>query len=141
MMLGQDMYFLGFPYGLSMPMGVENSEFPFPLIKRGCLSALSSLGPNGPVVMFLDGHNNPGFSGGPVLFAKGGQGPANQVAGVISGYLSEWKTVIVNGQTTPAQTQENSGIVQVVAITHALDLIRANPIGVVLPRAAAVAAA
>ncbi len=38
--ISQDMYFLGFPYGLTNDGGNLNANFPFPLVKKGILSAL-----------------------------------------------------------------------------------------------------
>ena len=63
-MLSQDVYFLGFPYDLTNDGGTINRNFPIPLIKKGILSAIQV----GEVkTLLLDGHNNPGFSGGPVV--------------------------------------------------------------------------
>ncbi len=45
-------------------------------------------------LLLIDGHNLPGLSGGPVVYAVHG-GPPNmlKVAGVISGYRFEWDSV------------------------------------------------
>lgn len=127
---GQDLYFLGFPYGLKADVGVINREFPLPLVKKGILSAIID-DEEGEKILLLDGHNNPGFSGGPVVFAKMGE-PANKltVAGVISAYRFEPKPVLMSGQITGLEVQENAGIVIAYDIAHALKLIEANPIGV-----------
>lgn len=63
---GQDIYFLGFPYGLQSDVGELNSNLPMPLVKKGIVS--SFLFENPRKVLLLDGHNNPGFSGGPVIY-------------------------------------------------------------------------
>src|SRR4051794_34918800 len=34
----QDVYFLGFPYNMAIPLGELNSHFPFPLVKKAILS-------------------------------------------------------------------------------------------------------
>jgi S1-C subfamily serine protease len=129
---GQDLYFLGFPYGLRADVGAINREFPLPLVKKGVLSAMID-GDKGEKILLLDGHNNPGFSGGPVVFAKMG-GPADQliVAGVISAYRFEPKPVLMSGQITGLEVQENAGIVIAYDIAHALKLIEVNPIGIVI---------
>ena len=63
--LGQDVLFLGFPYGLANELGELNNYFPVPLVKKGIVSALQFEEAR---VLLLDGHNNPGFSGGPVVY-------------------------------------------------------------------------
>jgi S1-C subfamily serine protease len=90
--LSQDVYFLGFPYGLQVEIGPDlNRDFPLPLIKKGIVSSMEFR--NGCLdCMLLDGHNNPGFSGGPVVCIH--LGTRNlKVAGVISGYRYEWSSV------------------------------------------------
>ncbi len=57
--MGQQVWFLGYPYGLGSHF--PNGEFPF--IKRGTMSAIDSTNPHA-VVLYVDGFNNPGFSGG-----------------------------------------------------------------------------
>ena len=59
---GQDVYFLGFPYGVLSQVIFGEAGHPLPLVKRAAVSAFAG------DVYLLDGHNNPGFSGGPVIF-------------------------------------------------------------------------
>ncbi len=66
---GQDVYFLGFPYSLSGDVGELNREFPLPLVKKAIVSMMLP-GENGLESLYLDGHGNPGFSGGPVVFCN-----------------------------------------------------------------------
>ena len=124
--LGQDVYFLGFPYGLTSEIGELNQNFPLPLVKKAILSAFYPA----TKLLLLDGHNNPGFSGGPVVFSEVGK-PANQlsVAGVISGYHPRMKSVYLEGKRTPLEFEYNTGIIVAYGIKHAVDLIRQNPIG------------
>ena len=124
--LGQDVYFLGFPYGWTSEVGALNQNFPLPFVKKATVSAVDF----NPVRFFLDGHNNPGFSGGPVVFSKVGE-PANQlsVAGVISGYRFGTEPVYLEGKPTSLESRYNTGIVLVYEIQHAIDLISQNPIG------------
>jgi len=129
--LGQDVYFLGFPYGLQSVVGEANADFPFPLVKRACVSMLS-LTPGNPRYLLLDGHNNPGFSGGPVIYSPRGNPNAVMVAGVISGYRYAWDNVFVDNRETDMMIRYNTGIITAYAIDYALDLIRSNPIGVPL---------
>ena len=124
LILGQDVLFLGFPYGITSDSGNNNNRFPFPLVKKGIISAL----PQGNVSdLFLDGHNNPGFSGGPVVYEVV-KGTLN-VAGVVSGYLSKLEPVYDEHGATALQHDYNTGIVRVTSIMHAVNLIRANPVG------------
>ncbi|MCL2373196.1 MAG: serine protease [Defluviitaleaceae bacterium] len=85
----QDVYFLGFPFGLSMPSAnMSNDGLPFPLVKKACLSALHL--ENKPNLMLLDGINNKGFPGGPVCF-KSVTTNNFEICGVISGFLPDEK--------------------------------------------------
>lgn len=113
---GQDLYFLGFPYGMSSDIGELNGNFPLPFVRKGILSILHFNQPGRPFI--IDGHNNPGFSGGPVVFKRGND---FQVAGVIHGYNPEYR--MENGQLTPIENT-NSGMVIAYSISNALDLIR-----------------
>lgn len=118
-------YFLGFPYGLIM----ENSEsqndgFPVPLVKKAIMSAFFYK--DSITTLFLDGHNNPGFSGGPIVF-KNRDKKQNQkwnIIGVISAYKGQKNELI-----TPfgkLKYQENSGIIVGYGINHAIEIIEKN---------------
>ena len=84
----------------------------------------------------LDGLNNPGFSGGPVIFRTGAD---QRIIAVISGFVTEPAEVIpaVAKATTekkPAQHQKekveaNSGFMVAYTIDPAVEAIRKNPIG------------
>ena len=124
LILGQDVLFLGFPYGIISDSGNINNRFPFPLVKKGIVSALFQ---DNVKDLFLDGYNNPGFSGGPVVYEVV-KGTLN-VAGVVSGYLSKPEPVYDEHGATALQHDYNTGIVRVTSIDHAVDLIRANPVG------------
>ena len=124
LLLGQEVLFLGFPYGITSDSGNINNRFPFPLVKKGIVSALF---PDNANDLFLDGHNNPGFSGGPVVYEVVKE--TLNVAGVVSGYLSKSEPVYDEHGATALQHDYNTGIVRVTSIHHAVDLIRANPVG------------
>ena len=121
--IGQDVRFLGFPYGMGSEMGDLNRDFPIPLVKQGIMSGVDP-----EKNLWLDGHNNPGFSGGPVV-CENGQGKEIAVIGIISGYHNEPKSIYLEDSKTPFRYYDNTGIVIAVSIRHALDLIRQNPIG------------
>ncbi|MBZ0304076.1 MAG: serine protease [Anaerolineae bacterium] len=123
--VSQDIYFLGFPYGWRSSDAYTltlNNGFPFPLVKKGIISAF---GPN--VDYFLiDGHNNPGFSGGPVVFSDGKK---IKVAGVISGYRISNEPIFDSSGHTNFYYKYNTGIVKGYDIRFAVDAIKANPVG------------
>lgn len=108
--LGDEGYFLGFPYGLSSSdKGNINEGFPIPLVKKAVFSGTTTK--NGVETLFLDGHNNPGFSGGPVLFKDRLKNGDNKyyLVGIISAYVNQQNELI-----TPfgnLKYKENSGII------------------------------
>lgn len=131
--LSQDVYFLGFPYGLQMDLKPElNRGFPLPLVKKGIISALAS-NQSGPNTIFLDGHNNPGFSGGPVVYTVPNRPKELNVCAIISGFRSEEHPVFLEGQATQLSWRYNTGIIVATDICAATTLIRSNPIGFELP--------
>lgn len=126
--LGQDAYFLGFPYGLQSEVGERNGGFPYPLVKRACVAMLS-LTPDDPQYLLLDGHNNPGFSGGPVIYSPPDNPGAVCVAGVVAGYRYVWDSVFLEDQETDMVVKYNTGIITAYSIDYAIELIRSNPAG------------
>jgi len=126
---GQEVFFLGFPFGLSPDVGDANRGFPMPFIKGGRFSAISSQ-QDDLDTLFIDGFNNPGFSGGPVVFQ-----PINncetqwEVAGVVSGYRYQVEDVLLNESSTGLVYKANTGIVIAHGIKHAVEMIRSNPVG------------
>ena len=127
--LGQDAYFLGFPYGLRSEAGDFNRKFPLPLVKRCIISAIWGFGNNLQQVI-LDGNNNPGFSGGPVVFSPpGNANPTYQVGAVISAYRFQPEDILHENEPTGLVYRANTGIVICHSIRHATDAIAENPIG------------
>lgn len=130
---GQDVFFLGFPLGFPFYNNVQvtsipDRKIPVPFIKKASLSAMGT-GNDGSQILYLDGYNNPGFSGGPVCFRTIDQSTM-AIAGVVSGYLSDTKTVYDSTtgkpQATPNGhlcTHENTGIIIAYDIKHAIDIV------------------
>src|SRR6266853_352214 len=87
-MFGQDAYFLGFPYGLQTSI---TGTYPIPIIKRGTISGQVVVDANKKATrLLLDGYNNPGFSGGPIVYRDLNQsGFVLNVVGVVSGFIPE----------------------------------------------------
>ncbi len=131
--LAEDVYFLGFPYGLGMEVKTKlNAGFPLPMVKKAVVSALGL----GDSPLFLDGHNNVGFSGGPVV-RRGTKGEQT-VIGTISAYRAERENVLdENGEETSLTYDTNTGIIFAYDIRHALAIIDANPIGLPVTTVAA----
>ena len=66
--LSQETYFLGFPLGRFMEdTSYLNNGYPIPFVKKGIFSSLP-FHKDGLQLMYIDGMNNPGFSGGPCIF-------------------------------------------------------------------------
>jgi S1-C subfamily serine protease len=127
-LLGQEAYFLGFPYGLVTDFG--KSEIAAPFVKHayvsgfiGCSAIYSETKTNSPL-MLLDGMNNAGFSGGPVV-TPDLMLPNHpmKVVGVISGYRNAPADALVDGQAVPSNILANTGLVIVIPIQEVIDLI------------------
>ena len=125
----QDVYFLGFPYLDGRDISKLNRNFPMPFVKKAIVSNIN----RNKNVLFLDGHNNPGFSGGPVVF-KSTEQTDYQVAAVISGYRTQQGSVVYqkdkqNESATQLKYETNTGIIISYDIQCAVDLIKKHPIG------------
>lgn len=126
MVLGQDVYFCGYPYGLKVEVGPDlNRGFPIPLVKKGVLSGMF------PGHILIDGINNPGFSGGPVVFATPRSNDF-KVAGVISGYKVEYDAVLLNGEDIGLKYGYNTGLVLAYDLRLGVEYITQNPTGVMV---------
>ena len=127
----QDIYFLGFPYGYQGFIPPEaNNGLPLPVAKKGIISDIGSPA-RGHRRLLLDGHNNPGFSGGPVVYELQDGSRRTGVCGVISGYQIAPEEVVMKdtGFPTGMVLRANTGIVIATEMTVAIEIIAANPIG------------
>ncbi len=119
---GQHVFFLGFPYGLATEFarGAPNQRIAF--VKGAVFSASADV--EGASLLYLDGMNNPGFSGGPVVFNRDGDHLRPQVCGVIAGYRTELQPVY-QGTTpiTAVAAAANTGIIIATDIRHVTDAI------------------
>jgi hypothetical protein len=128
--IGQDVYLLGFPFGLHTDLPTDlNANFPVAFVKRGVVSAFGKEG--GLEVYYLDALNNPGFSGGPVVF-RPRPGKDYCVASVIAGYRFDEEPVFRANTETEMQVRANTGIVISWPSHHALSVIEKNPRGLSL---------
>jgi S1-C subfamily serine protease len=121
---GREVYFLGFPYGLFTSFGTQAQSIA--LVKHAYASGVTNRaaffpdGDKDEPLLLLDGLNNPGFSGGPVV------GLDHKVIGVISGFRNYAIPLKVDGKMmTNATTPTNSGTIIVTYVNQAVDLIKA----------------
>lgn len=123
---GQEIRFLGYPYGIYDYKNalMVRGGFPVPFIKTGIVSSFDSDSQN----LYIDGISNPGFSGGPVIF-EDFQTHDFYVGGVISAYRYHKDHVILGGNETNLSVLSNSGITIAISIKDALNVINANPTG------------
>jgi S1-C subfamily serine protease len=124
--VSQEVYFLGFPYGFYTEAGNINNDYPIPFVKRGIISGFTKASEEHQII-FVDGHNNPGFSGGPLVTTNAS--PRQNLIGVISGYQSTEESILLNDEPTGLKYNNNTGLVIAYGLEIALNHIRENPTG------------
>lgn len=133
---GNDCEFLGFPYGGGWPAHIDGKWHWLPYTKHCFISTLNT---GEQKIWVLDGINNEGFSGGPVLY---GTSSYQKIFAVISGYVTEPAEVVSSAAVkkpakanTTVKTPKlehvntNSGFIIAYDISWAIDAIHKNPIG------------
>ncbi len=125
LVLGQQVYFLGFAEleVLALPGGVR---FPMPIPRQGIFAGL--MPQDGDAMLVIDGHNIPGFSGGPVVFMPQ-DSREFRLAGVISAYHSLRSPVLRDDKPTGLYVRDNSGLVIAYSFQTGIKHISANPTG------------
>lgn len=128
LVLGQDVYFAGFPMKMHANAGELMYGRPMPFVKKGTLSA--GWDPDDSVKrLYVDAINNEGFSGGPLVFHEHTSGQL-KVAAIVSKFKTEEEPVLdIHGEETGMTVKYNTGFLIAYSIKHALDLIAKNPIG------------
>jgi S1-C subfamily serine protease len=127
LILGGEVYFLGFPFGFDAQASVETTgKYLLPFVKHAHLSAL--VRESGAEVLYLDGYNNLGFSGGPVVWFDQ-QANKARIVGVISAYRNEPRSVRLGTAPTPMVVDSNAGIILAYSIAPAIEAIQKNPAG------------
>ena len=122
LVLGQDAFFLGFPYKAWSNVGELLGGMPCAFVKKGTISAIQF---EDPQVIHLDAINNEGFSGGPVFFYSPQRPREGRVAGVVSKYRVEFAQVLdAKGEETGMTVAYNAGFLVAYGIGHVLDIIR-----------------
>ncbi|AZA60765.1 S1 family peptidase [Chryseobacterium indoltheticum] len=119
--IGEDVFFFGYPYYLSQTL--TNVKFKMPLVKTAIVSGVNYQ--DDCVQIYLDGHNNPGFSGGPVGYFNEREQRLH-ILSVISGYITQNNNIITSAGVII--TPENSGIIISYSIKHVNDILHLNKI-------------
>lgn len=129
--IAQEVFFLGFPYGWAAHVPAHvNRDFPLPFVKRAIVSAVCPMEQGEREMIVLDGHNNPGFSGGPVVFDdKWEPGQPLKIAGVVSGYRFAPEEVFGREGPVDAYVKANTGLMLCETIKRVTDLIERFPHG------------
>lgn len=115
---GQQVRFLGFPFGWVGGGEELTNGYPLPFVNAGIVSAI--LAPDGPsdaTTIYVDAHGNPGFSGGPLVYEPVESQESFGIAGVVTDRLVD------------PSTETHVGFVRAVGIKTALEMIEENPIG------------
>jgi hypothetical protein len=123
--LSQGVYFIGFPYGLLINDHAVNNGFPIPLVKHGIVAALHTARRGDPFL--VDGINNVGFSGGPVV--RDDRASIPTIVGVVSGYRAAQEAVYRQGSKTDLTVQVNTGLLVAFPIDYAIEAIKKEPVG------------
>ena len=99
--VGQDSYFVGFPYGTSVTYSSLPDVFGF--VKRATVSALVRFPEQKAQAIELDGYNNQGFSGSPLVFRDLSQpGLVYKVAGVVTSFAFDATRILKIKEEIPA---------------------------------------
>jgi S1-C subfamily serine protease len=122
---GQQVWFLGYPFGIFTHGATgDNTSLVAPFIKRGTMSAIDATNRDA-VVLYIDGFNNPGFSGGPIVFWDFTK-RTYEILGVVQGYREDAAKVLINGRHVDTQILVNTGILVAYDIRPAMKAIEAS---------------
>ncbi len=119
--MGTWSHFLGFPLDLAGPGDDINNRFPIPFIKAALISSINGE-QHGLNTLYLDGHNNRGFSGGPVVWSPDPAGKKPKIIGTISGYLGEYPTASATDEVVD-MFEVNAGIIRAYWVKDIFDLL------------------
>ncbi len=122
---GQPLWFLGYPFAdPALISHFSEQQITLPFIKKGTLSAMDTSNEKANVV-YIDGFNNPGFSGGPVVYWDFNV-HAYRILAVVQGYRNQLADAVVDGKKVESNILINSGILKAYSIRHVLDAIKAD---------------
>jgi S1-C subfamily serine protease len=115
--VSQEVFFVGFPEGA--PHVYVGSEFPIAFIKHGILSAIEF---GDTKLWYVDGFNNPGFSGGPIVFQDSSTHEW-KVGAVVQSYRVEAAKTRIGKNLVDTPVLVNSGILIGYNIEYAVKVI------------------
>ena len=116
-MMGQSVWFLGYPSADLLHSYFQgHKEMAF--VKRGSMSAMDGKDPDA-VILYIDGINNKGFSGGPILYFDLNK-HEYRIIGVVEGYKFENAEELIGGKAVETKLLVNSGILVGYSIVHAI---------------------
>ncbi len=122
--LSEDVYFLGYPYGRAYGGFELNYGLPLPLVKRATISAIN----NKANLIVLDGNGNPGFSGGPVV--RRFQNDSQTVIGVmVARHQKEQEVRPVSDEMGRYTYSESTGIAFAYSCKDINKIVASNPKG------------
>lgn len=120
--MGQEIFFLGFPYKMWGNLGSFLDGRPCAFVKRGTLSFFDAYGMQ---VLYVDALNNEGFSGGPLLFYPPAKPHEMRVAGIVSKFRIEHELVLDGaGEPTSMKVPYNTGFMVAYGMKHVVEIIR-----------------
>ena len=144
--MGQDVAFVGFPFGWNISQNNFNNGYPIPFVKNATLSAI--MFKNQITVAYLDGHNNKGFSGAPIVadhIPPKDPKLGSKIIGIVSGFPLEYTPHPSEIDPSPKSMGgypvaddhvhlTNAGFILGYGINHGIELVQANRHGFELPR-------
>jgi hypothetical protein len=132
MILGQDVYFVGFPYSDPALNTITPTLDNIGFVRKAVWSAQQRT--SGAITMYFDGRNNAGFSGSPIVFLEQGKaGYDFKVAGVVSGFRVDYTDVVKPEPVAEKDvTTEDKALNRVVRVSDGT-LRKLIPTGEVVP--------
>ena len=135
LMLGQSVRFLGYIQTVRTSPLPGHKKRGAPLVLSGIVSGFDFRGGGGEgTSLWIDGHNNKGLSGGPVVYQPA-SAPSREecrwkLAGVISAYVPPpvEERPLLGGQTAKVAIG-NVGLLRAVSVETVRELVLGNPIG------------
>jgi hypothetical protein len=128
---GQDVYFLGFPFGWNQYL-MPDQLLPIPFAKKGIVAGWSG---DEKDVFYIDGQSNSGFSGGPVVTIDAETGKPC-IIGLVHGSVMTVEPVSPATETDRVEQKgeehfvnSDAGIVKAFGLTRVLKAIKQNPVG------------
>jgi hypothetical protein len=121
--LGQDVFFIGFPFGFT-PRN-QAPGHPLPFCKKAVVSYTESQ--QGARILILSGQSNSGFSGAPIFYCDQTNAQTRVVA-VLTAGTRQLIAELGLGEDKE-EIYESAGFIEAVSISHALEAIKLHPIG------------